>query len=229
MNHKDEKGQTLIIIAFAMIVLIGFTALAIDGGRVFSDRRHSQNASDTAAFAAALARVRANPDWKQNGLDRAAGNDYANDGTTEVEVYLCSEWETLSGERCKALPAGAKPEEYVYVRIKSVVKADLCAVIGWKEVTNYTDAIVHASPRKESSWFNGKALVSAMRGCRSPGDNHDPFVVGGNGTTVVNNSGVFVNLNCEPAFTDNGTSNLVTTSAGVCVVGGVPGEDGIPR
>ena len=226
-NNKHEKGQTLIIMAFAMIALIGFTALAIDGGRVFSDRRHSQNASDTAAFASALARVRANPDWKQNGLDRAAGNDYANDGTTEVEVYLCSEWETLSGERCKALPAGAKPEEYVYVRIKSVVKLIFARVIGWKEVTNYTDAIVHASPRKESSWFNGKALVSAMRGCRSPGDNHDPFVVGGNGTTVVNNSGIFVNSNCEPAFTDNGTSNLVTTSAGVCVVGGVPGEDGL--
>ena len=112
MNHnKHEKGQTLIIIALAMIALIGFTALAIDGGRVFSDRRHSQNASDTAAFAAALARVRANPSWKQVGLDRAAVNDYVNDGTTEVEVYLCSEWETLSGTSCEGLPAGADPSE----------------------------------------------------------------------------------------------------------------------
>ena len=222
-HHSSEKGQALIIITLAAIGLFGFTALAIDGGMVFSDRRHSQNASDTAAFAAALARVRTDPDWKQVGLDRAASNDYTNSGTTEVEVFLCSEWQALSGTSCEGLPAGTDPSEYVLVRIKSVVKLFFAPVMGWGEVTNHTDAIVHASPRKESSWFGGKALVSAMKGCRSPGDNYDPFVVGGNGTTVVNNSGIFVNSICEPAFTDNGNSNVVTTSPseGVCVVGGV--------
>jgi hypothetical protein len=67
-----------------------------------------------------------------------------------------------------------------------------------------------------------------MEGCRSAGDPHDPFVVGGNGTTIINNSGIFVNSTCDPAFEDNGNSNLVTTSKGVCVVGGVePGVNGV--
>src|SRR5687768_8620560 len=105
-NNSSEKGQVLILITLAAVGLFGFAALAIDGGMVFSDRRHSQNSSDTAAFAAALARVRADPDWKEVGLDRAASNDYVNDGTTEVEVYLCSEWETLNGTACESLPAG---------------------------------------------------------------------------------------------------------------------------
>jgi Flp pilus assembly protein TadG len=52
-----ERGQALIMIAFAIVGLVGFTALAIDGGAVFSDRRHSQNASDTSVTAAALERV----------------------------------------------------------------------------------------------------------------------------------------------------------------------------
>jgi hypothetical protein len=101
------------------------------------------------------------------------------------------------------------------------VKLLLARVIGWQQVINHTDAVVRASPADVTEWFDGKALVSAMRGCREPGDNFDPFVVGGNGTTVINNSGVFVNSSCEPAFTDDGNSNLVTTSEGVCVVGGI--------
>lgn len=222
MHHRHERGQTLILIALAVIALVGLTALAVDGGMVFSDRRHSQNASDTAAYAAALARIRSNPDWKQAGLDRAASNGYTNDGETIVEVYLCSEWLTISGLPCEALPAGADPAEYVLVRIKSVVKLYFAPIIRWGEVTNQTSAIVRAAPPKATQWYDGHALVSTMEGCRSPGDPHDPFTVGGNGTTVVNNSGIFVNSNCDPAFSDNGNSNLVTTDEGVCVVGGVP-------
>ena len=55
----QERGQALIMIALAVVGMFGFSALAIDGSRVFSDRRHAQNAADTAALAAALARVRA--------------------------------------------------------------------------------------------------------------------------------------------------------------------------
>ncbi len=54
----QERGQALILIALAAVGLFGFSALAIDGSRVFSDRRHAQNTADTAALAAALARVK---------------------------------------------------------------------------------------------------------------------------------------------------------------------------
>ena len=55
MNPKpQERGQALILIVFAAVALFAFAALAIDGSRVFSDRRHAQNAADTAVLAAAL-------------------------------------------------------------------------------------------------------------------------------------------------------------------------------
>jgi hypothetical protein len=77
-------------------------------------------------------------------------------------------------------------------------------------------------------WFNGKALVSTMMGCKGEnGDNRNPFVAGGNGTTIVHSSGIFVNSSCNPAFIDNGNSNLVTTDQGVCVVGGVGATSGV--
>ena len=53
-QHSSEKGQALIIITFAAVILFGFAALAIDGSMVFSDKRHAQNAADTSAWQAPL-------------------------------------------------------------------------------------------------------------------------------------------------------------------------------
>ena len=39
---KSEKGQALIVIALAAVVLFSFAALAIDGSMAFSDRRKAQ-------------------------------------------------------------------------------------------------------------------------------------------------------------------------------------------
>jgi Flp pilus assembly protein TadG len=53
-QKKDpESGQVLILLTLAMVVLLGFLALAIDGGMVYADRRITQNAVDAAALAGA--------------------------------------------------------------------------------------------------------------------------------------------------------------------------------
>ena len=52
-NEKIEKGQILYIVAIAMVALMAFTALAIDGGNVFRERRKDQSTADSAALAAA--------------------------------------------------------------------------------------------------------------------------------------------------------------------------------
>src|ERR1041384_2398959 len=50
------RGQALIVIALAAVGLFAIVGLAIDGSIKFSDRRHAQNAADTAALAGALAK-----------------------------------------------------------------------------------------------------------------------------------------------------------------------------
>lgn len=49
--RRLEKGQSVVLLALAFVVLLGFTALAIDGGMVYADRRFAQNAADTASLA----------------------------------------------------------------------------------------------------------------------------------------------------------------------------------
>ncbi len=223
-----QRGQALVLIALAAVALFAFAALAIDGSRVFSDRRHSQNASDTAAYAAALAKVRGKAllVWKQAGKDLAETNGYKDDGVNMVWVYTCEEWliapENPTHEPCKGLPGSAIESEYVYVRIKSVVPLFFAKIIGWSAMTNYTDAVVHASPPKVVPWYDGNALVSTMTGCPPTGYPHDPFTVTGHSGTTVVSAGILVNSNCAfPDAYDQGGSSHVTVDPDkhVCVIG----------
>ena len=50
---RGQAGQAIVLMAFIIVVLIGFLGLAIDGGRVYVDRRELQVAADSAALAAA--------------------------------------------------------------------------------------------------------------------------------------------------------------------------------
>ena len=52
MVGESDRGATAILIAISMLVLMGFAAIAIDSGVLFSDRRQQQSAADTGALAA---------------------------------------------------------------------------------------------------------------------------------------------------------------------------------
>ena len=225
MKNKriTERGQALVLVALAVVVLVGFTALAIDGSRVFSDRRHSQNASDASALAAALAKTREDANWKTIGFNRALDNGYdPSDGITAVDVYTCDQLPITVGNytmSCKGLPSGADPAEYMYAHIKSRVNLLFGPVIGWREVINHTDAVVHMEKKIVTAWFPGYALISTMMNC--PAYNRDPFTVGGTSGTTIINAGIMVNADCtspQPAYDQYGGSS-VQSGNGVCVVG----------
>jgi len=233
-KKSSQRGQALVLIALAVVGLVGFTALAIDGGRIFSDRRHSQNASDTAALAAALALTRENANWKDLGFNRAVDNGYdPSDGFTAIDVHLCSELPLIVNGvtlTCvgKGLPTAADPAEYVHVHIKSKVDLFFARVVGWETAINNTDSVVHAKKQEDTSLFPGYAIVSTMLNCPS---SPPPFEVSGNSGTTVINAGILVNSNCDgspkPAYDQSGGSE-VETDTGVCVVGAAESTNTIP-
>jgi hypothetical protein len=48
---RSERGQALIFIVVGFVIILGFVGLAIDGGKVYSDRRHAQNSADASTLA----------------------------------------------------------------------------------------------------------------------------------------------------------------------------------
>src|SRR5512145_1257919 len=105
---SQERGQALVIIALAVVGLFGFSALAIDGSRVFSDRRNAQNAADTAALSAALAKIRQEP-YEPAAIARAKSNGYVTDTNSKVEVNLCNT--LVAPDNCVGIPTTGTVEE----------------------------------------------------------------------------------------------------------------------
>ncbi|WHY76781.1 Tad domain-containing protein [Neobacillus sp. WH10] len=53
LKLKGENGASLVIVALSMVALLGFTALAIDGGRLYSEKSKLQKALDSTVLAGA--------------------------------------------------------------------------------------------------------------------------------------------------------------------------------
>ena len=48
-----QRGQAIVLLAFLMVALLAFAALAVDGGNTYVERRRAQNAADAGALAGA--------------------------------------------------------------------------------------------------------------------------------------------------------------------------------
>ena len=53
-GKKTEGGYVVVTVAAMLGILVGFTALALDSGILYSDRTQSQRAADAAALAGAF-------------------------------------------------------------------------------------------------------------------------------------------------------------------------------
>jgi Flp pilus assembly protein TadG len=82
---RNESGQILILLALALVGLLGFTALAIDGSMVYTDRRYDQSAADSASLAGAQAAA--------YSLRLTFVNDVPNHDQGSYETFSCtSDW-----------------------------------------------------------------------------------------------------------------------------------------
>jgi len=199
---SSERGQVLVLIAFAIIGLVAITGLAIDGSIILADRRHAQNAADTAALAGALAKMQAQAPVSQGGsgmsevdardpmrvvaLDRAESNGYFNNlVTSTVEVYTCDE--TALGADCPT-PYDGDPE-YVQVVITSHVDTFFARVVGVETLTNRVQAVALADYDDSGSLFGGAGVVALNPNCPNSGS----LNLGGTANIYINGGGMFSN------------------------------------
>lgn len=152
IHNKSEKGQAIILIVFAIIGLIAMTGLTVDGGLVYSDRRNAQNAADSAAFAAALAKSR-NENISTAAQSVATTNGYNNDGTTNIVTV------TIASSPSGVCPPLAIDNKDITVEITSFVDTTFSTVVGIQQVTNTVTATTRACDTYVAPIFGGNAIV----------------------------------------------------------------------
>ncbi len=211
-RSKQPRGQALIFIVFAIIGLIGLTALAVDGGNAFSEKRHAQNAADASALAAALAKVH-DQDWLAAARARAASNGYTNNLTRDqVIVNNPPVVDDCNPNDTPSIYVGNS--EYIQVIIRVKVPTYFASVVGWDTLNVCAESIARARPPHTEPMIFGNAMVGL-----SP---HDCQAVRVHGTsdTVLIDGGLFVNSDStctQGAFNQSGSSTL--TAPNICVVG----------
>ncbi len=215
--ERSQRGQALILLVAAIVGLVAITALAIDAGNAFSDRRHAQNAADAAALAGALTCALAGtPDCtsvsdqvRTIALTRADSNDYTNDGVNTVTVN------TPPVAGCNGTNgAYVGNTEYIQVIIRSTVNTFFAPIVGINQLNNCVESIARVKPATTGEMFFGNAMVSlSPNTCRA-------FRVSGSSNTTVTGGGIFTNSNsgCQQGdFNQSGNGRITAPSN--CVVG----------
>jgi hypothetical protein len=214
-----ERGQALIIMALALVALLGFAALAIDGGMVYSDRRRAQAGSDASSLAggsaAALSLENSHmsyAQWNCNdsrvlaaeaaaktaAISRAGDNDFSIDLDTSDHNAVTTD--------CGIDNHGFWVDKYIDITtlISSTTQTSLVHFVFSGPMINNVKAVTRVRP--STPLVLGHAIVALSDELCSGHSNGATFH--GNAQTIVNGGGVYTN-GCLRA---NGNPNITVTN-----------------
>ncbi len=229
-KHTSEKGQVLVLLVLGFVVLLGFTAFAIDGGMVYSDRRHAQNAADASSLAggAAAALYLENAlvsyeDWKCSDTDvKKAMNDASNGAEAKAIARAADNGYAIGTNNTTGnyVEATCGSDDYVgwtdkYIDVKTVITRDTQTAFAHfvysGPLRNTVEAVTRVRP--PSPLVFGNAVVALREDC--PNSNTGGVHFDGNSPVQVNGSGVFSNA-CLVAV---GTVDVNVNGGGIHCIG----------
>lgn len=207
-TKRYERGQAIILIVFSIIGLIGVTALAVDGGNAYVEKRRAQNAADAAALGGALARIKGNS-WVQEAYSVAETNGFDNNSETNVvQVFSPPATGKYAGD-----------VEYIQVIITNRVPTYFGGVIGIRQVTVTGEAVSRTKTPEIAEILNGSAIISLAPA--SDCNNERAFWVHGESTLDISGGGIFINSNNpDCALTQMGNGSIRIEGGEISVVGG---------
>lgn len=129
--HSDERGQTLILAALSLPLLLGFVGIATDVGALFKDKRTMQTAADHAAIMGALNLGSSN--WQTTAKNATTIDGYT-DGSDGVTVTVPAK---------PAWPSSNfyNQANYVEVTIRKTESTIFLALFGYPTVTVQARAV----------------------------------------------------------------------------------------
>jgi hypothetical protein len=207
-NRHGERGQALIVIVFAIIGLVGITALAVDGGNAFVQTRRAQTAADSAALGGALARIKGE-DWVATTYAIAAQHGFEHNGTS-------------TGVAVNSPPANGPYQgdvEYIQVIIGARTRAYFAGVVGVPEIRTTVQAVARTKSSEIKEILDGSAVISLAR--TSDCASKKAFWVHSEATLSVRGGNVFINSdNEECALIEQGSGGIRIIGGEVVIVGG---------
>jgi len=219
-RRRSETGQSYIIMAIMMIGMLGFSALAIDGGALYHEHRRAQNAADSAAMAAALAKIQGQP-LGTVALASTTINDYittsqaCNPAGLDCILGVGTDL-TIEVTNPPRVGQYAGNPEYIRVHIENKVHTNFAHLVFEGGLHNAAEAVSRVWPAQ--NFTPGHAIFATTK--------HDCKGVwfSGTGDTNVTGGGVFSNsdaasASCQSGVQGGGGAITVDPPDGIEVVG----------
>ena len=198
-DHYSERGQAIIVIAGALVGLLGMAALAVDGAMVYADRRQLQSVADNAVMSAAAKAAMALDQrainfqsFICNSPDMIESMIIARDATIEGAVASGYEMDAdISDDNgveisCHVVNNNGLIDDYLDIRIKIVAQTQTAFTrfVTPNGISNMVESVSRVRPRR--SLAQGNAIASLGSECGGVDMN-------GNDTIVINGGGIFSN------------------------------------
>ncbi|MFO8037263.1 MAG: Tad domain-containing protein [Anaerolineales bacterium] len=219
--QRSERGQVLVFLALTIVALFGFSALAIDGGMLYSDRRHAQNAADTSSLAGASAAAFYMREHGVNynsficgtsgtyytqvaaenaAIARAQSNDYVLDTDASDHHGVTTQ--------CGIDDKGSYLSKYIDVitDITQVTKTNFAHLVYKGPLQSEVEAVARVYPPGPLAF--GHAIIALNEDACS--GNQNGVIFSGSSTTTVTGGGVWSN----GCLVGNGSSFTVTVNDG---------------
>ena len=178
-RKKAESGYILVTVAVLLIVLLGFTALAVDVGMLFASRTQSQRAADAAALAGAFtfildSNMSDQPGRAELNARKVATNNAAMGTTiTDAQVNVAVE----------------VPERRVTVTIQRNEPTFFAKVLSSNSVNVGVTAVAEAAANATSAscvkpWFIPNTIMSNKKPCAACGSSPPEIMATGGDVTA---------------------------------------------
>jgi hypothetical protein len=143
-NHRNEKGQVLLIVVFAIVGLVAFIGLVVDLGLVYISYGQLRRSVDAAALAASL---QYREGYTTESLTDAAVEFLQLNGIydPDVTVQTCAESLALCDADGNGSVSDTEQRKFVQVIASTTVQLAFLRVIGFNEVPLQAEAISEAA------------------------------------------------------------------------------------
>jgi len=215
-TSKRERGQILVLFALGLTAFVFVLALVLDGGRVYAERRRTQNAADAAALAGAAALKYSNISGslvavqtaackaaKANGFGSGSLGSTCGPTGSDVVIHVPN-----SGDGVADLPnvaASFTTSGYVQVAVRSNFVSIVQSWLGGGQIGASALAVAANIP---GAGIGYSVLVLNPSDCAS-------FSINGTGTTLtVHNGGLMVDSAAAKSASPTCTTKNAATVAG---------------
>jgi Flp pilus assembly protein TadG len=121
--RRRRAGSVILMVALAMVVLMGFAAISVDYGMLVNDRNHLQRACDAAAMAAAQVLKKTGDDT----ADEASATTIAVDTAAQNGVVVNSSDVTFSNNSAAVTVPARLVRSLLFSRVIGIAKGNVAA------------------------------------------------------------------------------------------------------